>query len=150
MERAAAKRSRPASSSSAESSIASLSNVGKVAASAAASSSSSSKKGEAVAVVRAPKARVLIFGGRGLTARYRHLMMDFRALVPHHKKEAKVCCCLAWEMDGSHPSGRTKWKLHTNLCACVLLIDLPPPSSLLLVSLLHTIVGCYKLAVSNQ
>lgn len=34
--------------------------------------------------------RVLIFSGRGIGARYRHLMDDLRALVPHHKKEAKL------------------------------------------------------------
>ena len=36
------------------------------------------------------KQRVLVFCSRGITARYRHLMEDFRALLPHHKKEAKV------------------------------------------------------------
>jgi ribosome biogenesis protein BRX1 len=36
------------------------------------------------------KHRVLVFGTRGMTARYRHLMMDVRALLPHHKKESKL------------------------------------------------------------
>ena len=36
------------------------------------------------------KQRVLVFGSRGLTARYRHLMEDIRSLLPHHKKEAKL------------------------------------------------------------
>jgi ribosome biogenesis protein BRX1 len=33
---------------------------------------------------------VLVFGSRGMTSRYRHLMLDFRALIPHHKKESKL------------------------------------------------------------
>lgn len=36
------------------------------------------------------KQRVLIFGSRGMTSRYRHLMLDFRAMIPHHKKESKL------------------------------------------------------------
>ena len=36
------------------------------------------------------KHRVLVFGSRGLTSRYRHLMLDMRALIPHHKKESKL------------------------------------------------------------
>lgn len=36
------------------------------------------------------KQRVLVFGSRGLTARYRHLMEDIRSLIPHNKKESKV------------------------------------------------------------
>lgn len=36
------------------------------------------------------KQRVLVFGSRGMTSRYRHLMLDMRALIPHHKKEAKL------------------------------------------------------------
>ena len=36
------------------------------------------------------KTRCLVFGSRGLTARYRHLLEDMRALMPHHKKESKV------------------------------------------------------------
>lgn len=36
------------------------------------------------------KQRVLIFGSRGMTARYRHLMEDIKSLVPHHKRESKV------------------------------------------------------------
>lgn len=36
------------------------------------------------------KQRVLVFGSRGMTARYRHLMEDMRKLIPHHKKESKV------------------------------------------------------------
>ena len=45
------------------------------------------------------KHRCLVFGSRGMTARYRHLLEDVRALVPHHKKESKVCavlCVRAW------------------------------------------------------
>jgi hypothetical protein len=30
-----------------------------------------------------------------MTARFRHLLDDIRALVPHHKKESKVCCCFS-------------------------------------------------------
>lgn len=36
------------------------------------------------------KQRVLIFSSRGVTARYRHLMEDLRAIIPHHKTESKV------------------------------------------------------------
>ena len=36
------------------------------------------------------KQRVLVFGSRGLTSRYRHLMLDMRAMLPHHKKESKL------------------------------------------------------------
>lgn len=36
------------------------------------------------------KRRVLVFGTRGTTARFRHLMLDVRALLPHHKKESKL------------------------------------------------------------
>jgi len=36
------------------------------------------------------KQRVLVFGSRGMTSRFRHLMLDFRALIPHHKKESKL------------------------------------------------------------
>jgi ribosome biogenesis protein BRX1 len=36
------------------------------------------------------KQRVLVFGSRGMTARYRHLMEDIRALLPHHKRESKL------------------------------------------------------------
>lgn len=36
------------------------------------------------------KQRVLVFSTRGITARYRHLMEDFKKLIPHHKKESKV------------------------------------------------------------
>lgn len=35
------------------------------------------------------KQKVLVFCSRGITARYRHLMEDFRALLPHHRKEVK-------------------------------------------------------------
>jgi len=37
------------------------------------------------------KHRCLVFGSRGLSARYRHLLDDVRALIPHHKKDSKVC-----------------------------------------------------------
>ena len=33
---------------------------------------------------------MLVFGSRGMTARFRHLMEDVRALLPHHKREAKL------------------------------------------------------------
>jgi len=36
------------------------------------------------------KSRVLVFGGRGITARFRHLMLDLRTMITHHKKESKV------------------------------------------------------------
>ena len=36
------------------------------------------------------KQRVLVFCSRGITARYRHLMEDLRALIPHHKKDSKL------------------------------------------------------------
>ena len=42
------------------------------------------------AVTYTNKHRCLVFGSRGMTARYRHLLEDVRALVPHHKKESKV------------------------------------------------------------
>jgi ribosome biogenesis protein BRX1 len=41
-------------------------------------------------VVAPRKHRVLVFGTRGTTARFRHLMSDVRALLPHHKKESKL------------------------------------------------------------
>lgn len=34
--------------------------------------------------------RVLIISSRGITARYRHLMEDFKKLIPHHKKDNKL------------------------------------------------------------
>ncbi|XP_076041687.1 ribosome biogenesis protein BRX1 homolog [Oratosquilla oratoria] len=36
------------------------------------------------------KQRVLVFGGRGMYYRYRHLMEDIRALMPHSKTEPKM------------------------------------------------------------
>ena len=36
------------------------------------------------------KHRVLIFSSRGIPHRYRHLMNDFRRLLPHSKKENKL------------------------------------------------------------
>lgn len=36
------------------------------------------------------KHRVLVFSSRGLTMRYRHLLDDLRAMLPHHKKESKL------------------------------------------------------------
>eukprot|EP00939_MAST-03C_sp_MAST-3C-sp1_P002043 g2043.t1 len=33
--------------------------------------------------------RVLVFSARGLVSRYRHLMLDVRKILPHHKKDAK-------------------------------------------------------------
>ncbi|CAI5743345.1 unnamed protein product [Hyaloperonospora brassicae] len=36
------------------------------------------------------KQRVLVFSSRGITTRYRHLMDDFRKLLPHHKREVKL------------------------------------------------------------
>jgi ribosome biogenesis protein BRX1 len=33
--------------------------------------------------------RVLVFSSRGLVSRFRHLMLDVRKLLPHHKKEVK-------------------------------------------------------------
>lgn len=38
--------------------------------------------------------RVLVFSSRGITTRYRHLMDDFRKLLPHHKREVKVNNCI--------------------------------------------------------
>lgn len=36
------------------------------------------------------KQRVLVFCSRGITTRYRHLLDDFRKLLPHHKREVKL------------------------------------------------------------
>jgi ribosome biogenesis protein BRX1 len=36
------------------------------------------------------KQRVLVLGSRGMTSRYRHLMLDFRALIPHSKTDSKL------------------------------------------------------------
>ncbi|RLN94717.1 hypothetical protein BBJ28_00006178 [Nothophytophthora sp. Chile5] len=36
------------------------------------------------------KQRVLVFSSRGVTTRYRHLLDDFRKLLPHHKREVKL------------------------------------------------------------
>ena len=36
------------------------------------------------------KQRVLIVASRGITARYRHLLEDFKKLIPHHKKDNKL------------------------------------------------------------
>jgi ribosome biogenesis protein BRX1 len=36
------------------------------------------------------KQRVLIISSRGITARYRHLLEDFKQLIPHHKKDNKL------------------------------------------------------------
>ncbi|CAE7656847.1 BRIX1 [Symbiodinium sp. KB8] len=36
------------------------------------------------------KQRVLVFASRGITARYRHLLEDIRAMLPHHKRDAKL------------------------------------------------------------
>ena len=36
------------------------------------------------------KQRVLIISSRGITARYRHLLEDFKKLIPHHKKDNKL------------------------------------------------------------
>lgn len=36
------------------------------------------------------KQRVLIIASRGITARYRHLLEDFKKLIPHHKKDSKL------------------------------------------------------------
>lgn len=47
------------------------------------------------------KQRVLVFSSRGITTRYRHLMDDFRKLLPHHKREVKVrhlCLCYCIRM----------------------------------------------------
>ena len=35
------------------------------------------------------KQRTLVFCSRGVTTRYRHLMEDLRALLPHHRREVK-------------------------------------------------------------
>lgn len=35
------------------------------------------------------KQRTLVLCSRGITHRYRHLMKDFQAMLPHHKKESK-------------------------------------------------------------
>ena len=35
------------------------------------------------------KRRVLVFCGRGMNARFRHLMNDLRILLPHHKTDVK-------------------------------------------------------------
>ncbi|KAL0221337.1 hypothetical protein RCL1_001191 [Eukaryota sp. TZLM3-RCL] len=37
-----------------------------------------------------PSNRVLVLGSRGLTHRYRHLMLDLQKLLPHHKSEHKM------------------------------------------------------------
>lgn len=36
------------------------------------------------------KQRVLIISSRGITARYRHLLEDFKRLIPHHKTDNKL------------------------------------------------------------
>ena len=36
------------------------------------------------------KQRVLVVASRGITARYRHLLEDFKKLIPHHKKDNKL------------------------------------------------------------
>ena len=36
------------------------------------------------------KKRVLVLGSRGITARFRHLLEDFKKLIPHHKKDNKL------------------------------------------------------------
>lgn len=36
------------------------------------------------------KQRTLVFSSRGTNAQFRHLMLDFHALLPHHKKESKM------------------------------------------------------------
>lgn len=36
------------------------------------------------------KQRVLIIASRGITARFRHLLEDFKKLIPHHKKDNKL------------------------------------------------------------
>lgn len=36
------------------------------------------------------KQRVLVVASRGITARYRHLLEDFKQLIPHHKKDNKL------------------------------------------------------------
>ena len=38
----------------------------------------------------APRNRVLVFGGRGMSARVRHLLEDLRRMIPHHKVDSKV------------------------------------------------------------
>ena len=38
------------------------------------------------------KQRILIVASRGITARYRHLLEDFKLLIPHHKKDNKLDC----------------------------------------------------------
>jgi ribosome biogenesis protein BRX1 len=38
------------------------------------------------------KQRVLVVASRGITARYRHLLEDFKLLIPHHKKDNKLDC----------------------------------------------------------
>ena len=45
---------------------------------------------EAKPVTTKNKQRVLIITSRGITHRYRHLMNDFHALLPHSKKEGKI------------------------------------------------------------
>jgi len=48
------------------------------------------KKPEKVSVQYTNKQRVLILSSRGITARYRHLLEDFKMLIPHHKKDSKL------------------------------------------------------------
>ena len=60
------------------------------AAAAAAAAAAASAPLLPAAVTYTNKHRCLVFGSRGMTARYRHLLEDVRALVPHHKKESKV------------------------------------------------------------
>lgn len=36
------------------------------------------------------KQRVLILASRGITARYRHLLEDFKKMIPHHKTDNKL------------------------------------------------------------
>ncbi len=38
------------------------------------------------------KQRVLVVSSRGITARFRHLLEDFKLLIPHHKKDNKLDC----------------------------------------------------------
>jgi ribosome biogenesis protein BRX1 len=36
------------------------------------------------------KQRILVIASRGINARYRHLLEDFKKLIPHHKKDNKL------------------------------------------------------------
>jgi hypothetical protein len=73
------------------------------------------------------KQRVLVFSTRGITARYRHLMEDLRRLIPHHKKDVKVCGG-KWQGNGAVVSGQLgALAVRAGPCQCLSSPLVPPP-----------------------